>query len=109
MIQHATSWSSKVFISLLLALGFVVSSTALIAEPASAVEVKAGYYDNYFKNVHTCKSRGNQLMKTQPDWISFLCYKTDGDTKWSMDAYVDDGLGCLAPSREDSAVRVECG
>lgn len=109
MLEHISSGSSKMFIALLLAVAFVVSAITILAGPASAVEVKAGYYDNYFKNVHTCKSRGNQLMKTQPDWISFRCYKKDGDTKWSMDAYVDDGFGCLAPAREGGAVGVECG
>lgn len=43
-------------------------------------------------------------MRTQPDWITFLCYRDSGDKKWSMDAYIDDGFGCrvASPAKADS-------
>ena len=89
-------------ITLAVQLGVVVALSAPTA--AQAVQVKSHYYDNYFYSAATCKARGQALMRTQPDWITFLCYRDSGDKKWSMDAYIDDGFGCrvASPAKADS-------
>lgn len=88
-----------VLVTLMAAMGLA----GVNASPADAVEVKHRYYDNYFKNVHTCTSRGKALMKTQPDWITFRCIKYKNDSKFSMDVFVDDGFGCFMPTSRDTS------
>lgn len=83
--------------AILLVVG-VFSGLLLAAGGAQALEVKKYYYQNYFYSYETCQSRGNQLMDSQPDWISFTCYRDPGDPKWSMDAFVSDGFGCSLPA-----------
>ena len=95
------SWSRRVGISILLALLAGVGSSMLMAPPAQALEVKHKYYDNWFKSKETCTARGKSLMRSQPDWISFICYRDAGAARWSMDAYVENGFGCrMAAARE---------
>lgn len=107
--KHVHGLAIKLLMAFMVTIGLVASTGVLFADPASAVEIRYKYYDNWFKNGHTCKARGDQLVKTQPDWISFRCYQDDGDKKWSMDAYVDDGMGCIAAARETEAVSPMCG
>lgn len=95
------SQNARVGISLVLTLLAGVGGSMLAAPPAQALEVKHKYYDNWFKSKETCKARGNSLMMSQPDWISFICYRDAGAVRWSMDAYVENGTGCrVAATRE---------
>ncbi|NUT71271.1 hypothetical protein [Pseudarthrobacter sp. C4D7] len=89
------------FLSSVVAVLAIVAGFFVSAAPAQALEVKERYYNNWFYDEAKCMSQGNRMLQLQPDWIGFKCYRGPGDAKWSMDAYVDDGFGCFAPTTSE--------
>ncbi|MFK0003119.1 hypothetical protein ACIQTZ_14115 [Paenarthrobacter sp. NPDC090520] len=87
--------------SVVAALALVAGFFFVAAAPAQALEVKQRYYNNWFYSEATCMSQGNRMLQSQPDWIGFQCYRGPGDDKWSMDAFIDDGFGCIAPTTSE--------
>lgn len=106
-----------------LALGItaLVGGTMLVSPPApaQAVGIHSDYYYNYFKSNATCEARGKEMVRTIARWIGYRCWKYNGHSKWSMDLFYDDGLGCrMIPAadprtvlREQSAAEIApmCG
>lgn len=87
-----------ILIAVALAGGLSLASSGLAATPAEAIGIHYSYYENYFKSAETCKARGKQLMKEVSSYVSFRCHKKKSHSKWSMDIYYDNGLGCFAVS-----------
>lgn len=89
-------WRTKmVLTAVMFAGGLSLVGSNLAAAPAEAIGIHYSYYENYFKSAETCKARGKQLMKEVSSYVSFTCHKKKNHSKWSMDIYYDNGVGCI--------------
>lgn len=93
----------------LLAVVMAIGIATLAPPPAEALRIAYKYYGNWFYSLTSCKNRGQWLLKSQPDWLSFRCYRDAGDSKWSMDAYIDDGTGCIVDPKTMTRLSGESG